>query len=52
MSERVPDSDQKQSPTPGEEPEFRLSRTWLIVGIVAVLVGALAGLVMSTSWLR
>jgi hypothetical protein len=52
MSELVSDSDRKQSPPSGEEPEFRLSRTWIIVGIVAVLVGALAGLVMSSSWLR
>lgn len=34
------------------EPEFRLTRTWVIVGIVAVLSGLLAGVVMSSSWLR
>jgi hypothetical protein len=37
---------------PASEPEFRLTRPWLILGIAALVVGILAGLVMSTSWLR
>jgi hypothetical protein len=37
---------------PVQEGEFRLTRGWVFVGLVALALGLVAGLVMSTSWLR
>jgi hypothetical protein len=33
----------------GQDPPFRLTRGWLIVGLVAVALGIACGLVMSTA---
>ncbi len=44
-SSHPPDSSEK----PGSEPEFRLTRGWMIVGLIAILIGVGCGLVMSSA---
>jgi hypothetical protein len=45
-------SPDRTAPGSDQDGEFRLSRGWVFVGLVALALGLAAGLVMSTSWLR
>lgn len=60
MSHDTKDSNGSASPPSAEGPpgapesgdEFRLTRGWVALGVVAVLIGLGIGLLMSASWLR
>ncbi len=47
-----PNTPRPPEPQNHEDGEFRLTRGWVVVGLVALALGLVAGLLMSTSWLR
>ncbi len=47
-----PEQTNEEPPQSGEEEEFRITPTWAFLGLVALALGLVAGLVMSSSWLR